>query len=204
MVNDQAKQYAGNASQEFTKLNNQQDQLLNNLGPLSEQAQQLVGSKGINLKDVNGFDPATMSAITGNTMGAAMSPFSGAEQGIQRNAALTHNSASTPGAMTDLAFKKGTAGAQAGRDIQLADTGFKLQNADIANQQRMAGLDLMHSLYSQGLDSTQGAYGTQVGAQVGLQGQVPGLLSGRAAGGGWSQGFNDVLTGIGSLVPKAK
>lgn len=177
LQNQQAAQYASNASQE--------------LGPLNDTANQLIKSKGVDLNGISGFDPATMAAMTGSTMGAVNSPFAGAEAGIKRDAAIKGNDAGVGGGLTQLALDKGIAGGQAAQGLKLSDTAFKLNNADIAAQERNKGLDILQQLY-----------GTNTQASTNLQGNAPGLLQGRAAGGGWAQGFGSVLGGIGSIVSK--
>lgn len=177
------------ADSQISKTAGNADQFLSNatseLGPLSEQASSLMSNGGLNLSQIKGFDPATANAVSSSTMGPAAAAFGGAEHAIQRNAAITGNNASTPGALTDLALKKGSVMGDLGNKVAMENTDFKLQNADYQAKQRQSGIDLL-----------SGLYGTNIGAGVGLRGQVPGLLGGRAAGGGWSQGFSDVLKGL--------
>jgi hypothetical protein len=144
------------------------------LSNLTDQASTLMNG-GLDLSSLKGYDPATMGAITGTTMGAAVSPFNSAQGQIKRNAAIRGNSAGIGEDLTALAGAKSRATSPAAQSTELANTDFKTNNF-------MKGLDLQNSLF-----------GTNTGAGVSLLGQVPGLLGGRAAGGGWSQGFKDVL-----------
>jgi hypothetical protein len=140
------------------------------LGTLGPQAQSLINSKG--------YDPATLAAITNAGMGGVNAAFGDAAGQVNRNAALTKNPAGVTEGLDTLAMNKGIAGGKEAGDIQI-------QNADFANQQRMAGLNLLNSLY-----------GTNTQAQTSLLGQGPADLQARAAGGGWSQGFKDVLSSL--------
>ena len=144
------------------------------LGP---QAQSLINSQG--------YDPATLSAITNAGMGAVNASFGDTANQINRNAAVTRNPASVNASLDANAINKGVASGQEAGNIQMA-------NAQEKDQQRALGLQLM-----------QGLYGTNVGAQTSDLGMGPSTLQARAAGGGWSQGFKDVLTGIGGLASGA-
>lgn len=142
-------------------------------GALNEQAQGLINSTG--------YDPATLGAITNAGMGGVNAAFGDAENQLNRSVATSRNPAGTGAQLDALARSKGIAGGEEAGKIQIANAGER-------ERKRSMGLDLLNSMY-----------GTETGKQVSLSGQVPGLLSGRAAGGGWAQGFHDVLTGIGSL-----
>jgi hypothetical protein len=169
------------ADAQRTASNAKGDQFLSNatgeLGTLTDQASTLMNG-GLDLSQMKGFDPSTMASITGNTMGAAVSPFNSAQGQIKRNAALRGNSAGIGEDLTALAGAKSRATAPAAQSTQLANTDFKMQN------------------YNKGLDLTSGLYGTNVNAGEGFYGMAPGLLNARAAGGGWSQGFKDVLGSV--------
>src|ERR1700690_3560965 len=92
------------------------------LGQLTPQAQGLINSPG--------YDPATLGAITNAGMGGVNAEFGSAAGQVNRNAALTHNAATTPGQLDTLAAEKGRVGGQEAGDIQI-------QNANFQNQQRM-------------------------------------------------------------------
>src|ERR1700677_3410027 len=111
-------------------------------GPLSADATNLVNSKG--------YDPATLAAITNASMGANNAAFSGAAGQINRQAARSGNEGGTAGQQDTLAMNKGIAGGQAAGDVQIA-------NANFQNQQKMAGLNMLGSMY-----------GTNVNAQAPL------------------------------------
>lgn len=141
---------------------------------------QLTGEAG-KLLASTGYDPGTLSAITNAGMGAVNSAFGSAGDEISRKAATSGNPASV-GALEDLlARDKGLAAGKEAGDIEI-------QNANFKEAQRAQGRQIL-----------SGLFGTDVGAQTGLLGLGPATLGARAAGGGWSQGFKDVLTGVGSL-----
>ena len=154
----QASQYGGNAAGLY--------------GPLTTQAKSLINSTG--------YDPTTLSAITNNTMGASNAAFGGAASQINRDAARRGNVAGTAGELDTLARDKGLAGGQEAGDIQI-------QNAQYANRQRMAGLNLLNSLY-----------GTNVNAQLGEQSIRTGDINARTqASPGWAQTTAQLLSGVG-------
>src|ERR1700690_3211040 len=76
----------------------------NELGQLTPQAQSLINSPG--------YDPATLGAITNSGMGAVNSAFGSAAGQINRNSAITHNGATTPGQLDTLAADKGRVGGE--------------------------------------------------------------------------------------------
>jgi len=143
------------------------------LGQLNPQVTSLINSKG--------YDPATLAAITNAGMGASNAAFTGAAGQINRNAARTKNPAGIAGQLDTLAMGKGIAGGKEAGDIQI-------QNADFANQQRMAGLNML-----------QGLYGTNVGASNQLYGMGPGTLQARAAGPSGAQDFASIIKGVGGI-----
>lgn len=143
------------------------------LGPLSAGAKDLTSSEG--------FDPATLSAITNAGMGGVNAAFGSAKGDIQRNAGIRGNSANVGGDLDTLAMDKGIAGGKEAGDIQI-------QNAQFKAAQRAKGLDILNSLY-----------GTNVGASTSLYGQAPDLLKARAANPSLAQDFGAVLGGIGGL-----
>lgn len=125
-------------------------------GSLVPQAQSLVNSQG--------YEPATLGAITNAGMGASNAAFDSASGDLKRTAARTANPASIGANEDALARSKGVAGGQEAGNIQV-------QNANFANSQRTQGLNMLQSLY-----------GTNVGASTNLYGLGPGTLSARAAG----------------------
>lgn len=137
-------------------------------GPLNAGAQALTRSTG--------YDPATLSAITNAGMGGVNASFGDAASQIKRNAALTKNPAGTAGQLDTLAQNKGLAGGQEAGNIQI-------QNADFANQQRMAGLNLLNSMY-----------GTSTGAQAPL------INAETNASPGWAQTLSGIAGGVGSAA----
>lgn len=143
-------------------------------GTLNSQATDLINSTG--------YDPATLGAITNAGMGGVNAAFGDAENQLKRSVAGSGNPAGIGGQLDALARSKGIAGGEEAGNIQIA-------NAAEKDKLRQQGLDLMNSLY-----------GTNVGASNQLYSLGPSTLGARAAGGGWSQGFKDVLgsvTGVG-------
>lgn len=63
----------------------------------------------------------------------------------------------------------------------------------------MANAKLKQQQQQEALSALGGLYGTGVGETESMYGLGPSTLQARAAGGGWAQGFHDVLSGIGSL-----
>ena len=142
-------------------------------GTLVPQANSLINSQG--------FDPATLSAITNAGMGGVNAAFGDSANQLQRSAAVAGNPASIGGQLDALARSKGLAAGSEAGNIQIA-------NQQEKDTQRQEGLNLLNSIY-----------GTNVGAETSLYGLGPGTLQARAAGPGWAQGFKDVLQGIGAL-----
>lgn len=143
-------------------------------GTLMPQAQSLVGSTG--------YDPATLGAITNAGMGGVNAAFGDAGNQITRQAARTGNPAGVGGQLDALARSKGLASGQEAGNIQI-------QNADFANNQRMAGLNLLNSMY-----------GTSGGLEEGLYGQgVPAINAQTAASPGWVQNMTGILSALGGL-----
>lgn len=144
-------------------------------GPLNQQATDLTHSQG--------FDPSTLSAITNAGMGGVNAAFGDASGQINRNAARSGNTAGVAGQQDTLAQKKGIAGGQEAGDIQI-------QNANFANSQRMAGLNMLNSLY-----------GTNVNAGLGQQqNQTANINAQAGASTDWTKGFKDVMTGVGAIT----
>lgn len=143
---------AANAKQAYKDSSGNANNLFSQLVP---QAQSLVNSKG--------YDPATLGAITNAGMGGVNAAFGDTQNKVSRNTARTKNQASDAGVQDVLAQQKGVAGGKEAGDIQI-------QNADFANQQRMAGLNLMSGMY---------------GANLGTE--VPAIQAQTAASPGWAQ-----------------
>lgn len=142
------------------------------LGPLNTQAQSLIGSQG--------YDPTTLAAITNAGMGGVNAAFGGAAGQINRQAARTGNTAGVAGNLDTLAQNKGIAGGQEAGGIQE-------QNANFANQQRMAGLNLLNSLY-----------GTNLSAQTANEGIQTGDINAQtSASPGWVQNLTGILGALG-------
>jgi hypothetical protein len=153
------------------------------LGSLNTQAQSLINSQG--------YDPTTLSAITNAGMGGVNAAFGGAAGQINRQAGRTGNTAGTAGQLDTLAMNKGIAGGQEAGNIDI-------QNANFANQQRMAGLNLLGSLY-----------GTNVGAQTANEGVETGDINAQTqASPGWMQNLTGILgavsEGAGAAIGAAK
>jgi hypothetical protein len=147
------------------------------LPTLTGSAKSLVNSQG--------FDPQTLSAITNAGMGGVNAAFGGASGQINRQAARTGNTAGTAGQQDTLAMNKGIAGGEEAGNIDI-------QNANFANQQRMAGLNLLGSLY-----------GMNTGAQTANEGIQTGDINAQtAAGPGWMQNLTGILGASGSLFGK--
>jgi hypothetical protein len=148
-------------------------------GPLNSQANSLINSPG--------YDPATLGAITNAGMGGVNAAFGDAAGQVNRNAARSGNAAGVGGNLDTLARDKGIAGGQEAGDIQI-------QNAQFQNQQRMAGLNLLNSLYA-----------TNVGAQTGNEANQNQAISTEAAASpGWVQNATGIIGAIGSAIPKPK
>lgn len=140
---------------------------------LTGQANALINSPG--------FDPATLGAITNAGMGGVNAAFGSAEDTATRKAATSGNPAAIGTLADQLARGKGEAAGKEAGDIQIQNAAFK------ADQQKQ-GRDILASLF-----------GTDVGAETSLYGMGPSTLGARAAGGGWTQGFKDV---VGTVLPK--
>lgn len=137
----------------------------------------LTGQAGA-LVNSPGFDPATLSAITNAGMGSVNAAYGAAGDEASRRAATSGNPAAIGTLADRLAREKGEAAGKEAGDIQIENALFK------ASQQK------------QGRDILAGLYGTDVGAQTSLYGMGPSTLGARAAGGGWTQGFKDVLGAV--------
>jgi hypothetical protein len=148
---------AANANQAYQTASKNSNQLF---GQLEPQAQSLVNSQG--------YDPATLGAITNAGMGGVNAAFGGAGSGIARNTARTKNQASDAAQQDVLAQQKGIAGGQEAGNIQMANQAFKTQQQ------------------TQGLNLESGMYGANLGTQV------PAINAQTAASPGWAQ----TLTGI--------
>jgi hypothetical protein len=138
------------------------------LGTLGTQAGSLINSQG--------HDPQTLSAITNAGIGGVNAAFGGAAGQINRQAGRTGATAGTAGQLDTLAMNKGIAGGQEAGNIEM-------ENAQFANNQRMAGLNLLNSLY-----------GTNVNAQIGNEGvQTADINAQVNAGPGWLQNAEGIF-----------
>lgn len=149
------------------------------LGQLEPQAQSLVNSPG--------YDPATLSAITNAGMGGVNAAFGSASGDLKRTAARTNNPSSMAGAEDKLAMDRGVAGGQEAGDIQIQNAGFQ-------NQQRMAGLNLLNSLYNTNVQGQQGMTTAQTGDINAQTNASP----------GWAQTLGGVLSGVGGVIQPVK
>ena len=172
---NEAQQAQGTASANAAQYGQQAQ---GELGPLNTQAQSLINSQG--------YDPATLGAITNAGMGGVNSAFGSAAGQVNRNAARSGNEAGTAGQLDTLAQQKGNAGGQEAGNIQI-------QNANFQNQQRMAGLNVLNSLY-----------GTNTNAQLGQQGnQTSNINAQTTASPGWAQTLGGVLSAVGGTTAAA-
>jgi hypothetical protein len=133
-------------------------------GQLAPQAQSLINSQG--------YDPATLGAITNAGMGATNAAFNNAGSQIARNTARTKNQASDAAQQDVLAQQRGIAGGQEAGQIQMANQAFK-------TQQQQQGLNLMSGMY---------------GANLGTE--VPAVNAQTAASPGWAQTLSGIIGAI--------
>jgi hypothetical protein len=130
------------------------------------------------LMDTGYFNPAEEAAATTSEMGATAAPFSSAEFEGRNRAAATRNPADVTAQSDQLAMEEGRAA---------GDTAAHLQDQKMNNQEAgMYGLGQLQS--------------GDRSAEMSMYGLGPASLNARAAGGGWSQGFHDVATGVGSVM----
>lgn len=168
----QAQKTAGKDASQFQ--GNQQAAF----GPLNTQANSLINSPG--------YSPSQLGAITNAGMGGVNSAFGSAAGQVNRTAARTGNEASVGGNLDTLARDKGIAGGQEAGDIAI-------QNANFQNQQRMAGINLLGSLYGQ-----------NVNAQLGEQGnQTQNIQAQTAASPGWVQNLTGIVGAASGAAGKA-
>lgn len=128
-----------------------------------------------------GYDPATKAAMTTSGMGAIGANIGGTQEDVARRAARTRNPAGVAELTDALSRNKALASGTEAANLQK-------EFADYENKQRQAGLS-----------GLMGLEGLSADEQARLLGIAPGILQARAAGGGWAQGFHDVLSGLGSL-----
>lgn len=134
------------------------------------------------LMDTGYFNPAEEAAATTSEMGATAAPFSSAEFEGRNRAAATRNPADVTAQSDQLAMEEGRAA---------GDTAAGLQEQKMNNQE--AGM--------YGIGQLQGG---DRSAEMSMYGLGPASLNARAAGGGWSQGFHDVASGVGSVLSGMK
>jgi len=137
---------------------------------LEPEANSLINSQG--------YDPATLAAITNSTMGATNAPYTNAKSQLARNTARTKNQASDASQQDVLAQQQGIAGGNAANQVQMENQQYK-------TQQQQMGLNLMSGMY---------------GANLGTE--VPAVSAQTTASPGWAQTLSGIMQGIGSMVPK--
>jgi len=147
----------------------------------AEMNQSLIGSGYLSPEDA--------AAATTSEMGAATAPFDTAGFEARNRAAATRNPAGVAEQEDALALSKGrTAGEAAAR----------LQREKMSNQ--LSGLSMKTGGQQFGMYGLNTLEGANLRAMEEMYGLGPGTLGARAAGGGWSQGFHDVASGIGSVL----
>lgn len=122
-------------------------------------------------------DAATRNALTQLPQQAAGSAFDAAKQSATNRMARTRNSAGFSELTDKLA-----------RDAAAAQSTAALQ-----------GQKAITDLQSQGIKEAGNLFGVSEDTMAKLYGTIPGLLDARAKSPGWTQGFKDVATGIGSF-----
>lgn len=95
--------------------------------------------------------------------------------------ARTRNTAGIPAALGEAMRESGRIGSQ-------NELGIEKSNADLKQAQQQ-----------QALSALGGLYGTNLGNATDLYGQGVGALGARAAGGGWTQGFKDIVGSVGNF-----
>lgn len=168
----QRNQFGANAAQQY--------------GVLSPEVSSLLNSPG--------FDPATLSAITNSTMGAAVTPFDTAATEANNQTARTRNSAGISESQDQLAIDKSKAASGAANQVTM-------ENAAQKNLEQQRGLQLGESLYG----TNTGGQLTSGQQQIGALGAGTSAINAgtgateaqnAASGPSWLQ----ALTGIGSML----
>lgn len=122
-------------------------------------------------------DAATRAALTQLPQQAAGSAFDAAKASATNRMARTRNTAGFSELTDKLA-----------RDAAAAQSTAALK-----------GQEAVTNLQNEGIKNAGNLFGVSEDTMAKLYGTIPGLLQGRAAGGGWAQGFNDVAKGISSF-----
>jgi hypothetical protein len=166
-------------------------------GQFGKNAQQMYGvlsPEVSSLINSPGFDPATLSAITNVTEGAAAAPFDTASTEANNQVARTRNTAGIAESQDKLAQEKSQAVSNAGNQVTMENQGQK-------NLQQQLGLNLGSSLYGENAQGQLGALGAGTGALNAGTGAVnagTGAVEAQnaASGPSWLQ----ALTGIGGMI----
>jgi hypothetical protein len=168
----QRNQFGANAAQQY--------------GVLSPEVSSLLNSPG--------FDPATLSAITNSTMGAAVTPFDSAATEANNQTARTRNSAGISEAQDQLAIDKSKAASGAANQVTM-------ENAAQKNLEQARGLDLGKSLYSENVSGQLGTGSQQIGALgAGTNAINAGTGATEAQNAASGPSWLQALTGIGSMI----
>lgn len=120
------------------------------------------------------LSPEEESAATTSEMGAATAPFESMQFREANESGATRNPASLTAGEDKLALEEGQAS---------GDAASRLQQEKMQNQE--AGMYGLSDLEKGNMDAMEKMYGLG-----------PGTLEARAAGGGWSQGFKDVMSSL--------
>jgi hypothetical protein len=155
-------------------------------GVLSPEVSSLLNSPG--------FDPATLSAITNATEGAAATPFASAATDANNQVARTRNTAGISESQDQLAIDKSKAVSDAANQVQIENQGQK-------NLEQGRGLQLGQSLYGENAQGQLGALNAGTGAlNAGTSAVNAGTNAvnsqNNASGPSWLQ----ALTGIGGML----
>lgn len=118
--------------------------------------------------------PQTTAALTQLPVTAANSAFEAAKTNATNRMARTNNSAGYGDTIDKLAMDKAKAGSTA----------------------VLQGQNAIQNLKNEGIKNTGQLFGISQDTMAKLYGTQPGLISGRAAGGGWAQGFSDVVNSL--------
>jgi hypothetical protein len=132
------------------------------------------------MADTGYLSPADKAAATTNEMGATAAPFETAKFEASNRAGATRNASDLTAQQDQLAMEEGQAA---------GGTAASLQEQQMQNQ--------LQGMY--GLGNEEAASRSEA---QGMYGMGPSTLQARTAGGGWSQGFKDVASGISGFIPK--
>ena len=143
-----------------------------NAGNIYSSLEPQLESMATNPQGYSSGDLAAMNTASQQSLGGSTAGITG--QGML-TAARTRNSAGIPEALDQAARTAGETQSQNALGIQE-------NNANLKQKQQESALSALGGLY-----------GENLGNQTSLLGQGAGDLQGRAAGGGWAQGFSSVL-----------